>query len=84
MSKAENNIPIWIYIFQIFDETKLPEQRDFNSLLKWEHISGEYHEYAMKVQNEFRIKYMGDYHDLCLKNDVLLLDMSLQTLEIFA
>ena len=36
-------------------------------------ISEKDYEHACKVWNEFGLKYMGDYHDLYLETDVILL-----------
>lgn len=56
-----------------FDETKLPTKEAFYSRLNECYISDEDYELAKKVWKEFEMKTMGDYHDLYLKSDVLLL-----------
>ena len=56
-----------------FAEKKLPEKRDFYSLLADEDISEKEYQHAQKVWDTFRIENMGQYHDLYLKSDVLLL-----------
>ena len=56
-----------------FKETKLPPKEAFYSKLNDSHISDEDYEHANRVWKEFRMKTMGDYHDLYLKSDVLLL-----------
>ena len=56
-----------------FDETKLPDKDKFYSKLNYCDISDEDYEHAKKVWCEFEMKTMGDYHDLYLKSDVLLL-----------
>ena len=57
-----------------FDETKLPKKEDFYSKLNDKHKDYDKdYERASKIWNKLEIKHMGDYHDLYLKNDVLLL-----------
>ena len=55
-----------------FDETKLPKKEDFYSKLNDSHIFAEDYEHA-EIWNEFEMNTIGDYHDLYLKSDVLLL-----------
>ena len=59
--------------FKKFDETRLPTKEDFYSILNNEHISDDDYKHAQKVWNEFNIDNMGEYHDLYLKTDILLL-----------
>ena len=59
--------------FKKFDETRLPTKEDFYSILNNEHISDDDYKHAQKVWNEFNIDTMGEYHDLYLKTDILLL-----------
>ena len=59
--------------FDRFNETKLPVQQDFYSILNNEHISDEQYKHAQNVWNTFNLKTMGNYHDLYLKSDILLL-----------
>ena len=59
--------------FDRFNETKLPSKHDFYSILNNEHISDEQYKYAQNVWNIFNLKTMGDYHNLYLKSDILLL-----------
>ena len=59
--------------FDRFNETKLPAQQDFYSILNNEHISDEQYKHAQNVWDTFNLKTMGDYHDLYLKSDILLL-----------
>ena len=59
--------------FDRFNETKLPVQQEFYSILNNEHITDEQYKRAQNVWDTFNLKTMGDYHDLYLKSDILLL-----------
>ena len=59
--------------FDKFSETNLPKKEEFYSILNDEHISDEDYEHAKNVWNTFSINNMGEYHDLYLKSDILLL-----------
>ena len=58
--------------FDKFNE-KLPSKEEFYSLLNDEHISDKDYEHAQNVWNTFYLNNMGDFHDLYLRSDVLLL-----------
>ena len=58
--------------FDKFDE-KLPPKEEFYSILNDEHISDEDYKHTQNVWNTFSLKTMGEYHDLYLKSDILLL-----------
>ena len=59
--------------FNRFNEAQLPKKQDFYSILNNEHISDEQYKHAQNVWDTFNLKTMGDYHDLYLKSDILLL-----------
>ena len=59
--------------FEKFKKQSLPKKTSFFSRLKQEKVSEEDFLHAQKVWKEFELKNMGDYHDLYLKTDVLLL-----------
>ena len=58
--------------FNKFSE-KLPPKEEFYSILNDEHISDKDYEHAQNVWNIFNLKNMGEYHNLYLKSDILLL-----------
>ena len=59
--------------FEKFKKQSLPKKTSFFSRLKQEKVSEEDFLHAQKVWKECKLKNMGDYHDLYLKTDVLLL-----------
>ena len=59
--------------FQKFDKTELPNKKDFYSILNDEHITDEDYKHAQNVWNTFNLKSMGEYYNLYLKADILLL-----------
>ena len=56
-----------------FEETQLPPIEAFYSKLNMSSISSDDYQHAQKVWKEFRIHNLGDYHDLYLRTDVVLL-----------
>ena len=59
--------------FKRFNEDKLPDKCEVFSSLKDRCISKEEYYRAINVWYVFKIKTLGEYHDLYLKTDVLLL-----------
>ena len=55
------------------NETKLPEKKEFFSNLKTEDITDADYIHGERVCKDFEIKTLGEYHDLYLKSDILLL-----------
>ena len=60
--------------FEKFDQTELTIKDQFYSILNDQHITDDEYDHAKKVWKAFKIKTMGEYHDLYLGSDVLLLD----------
>lgn len=59
--------------FNKFEETQLLSQEAFFSDLSDEPCSDEDYNHAKRVFKEFNLKNLGEYHNLYLKTDVLLL-----------
>ena len=59
--------------FNKFNETTLPDKKEFYSRLGEEDIDDKDYERAKHIWEHFNIKNLGEYHDLYLKTDVLLL-----------
>ena len=59
--------------FQKFGDQQLPPKEEFYSILTDESIADEQYQHAQKVWNTFNMRTMGEYHDLYLKSDILLL-----------
>ena len=56
-----------------FDKTTLQSKEAFYSNLNLEDISDEDYEHAQKVWDVFEIKNLGEYYDLYVQSDTLLL-----------
>ena len=56
-----------------FDETSLPDKKTFYSELNWKEITDKDYMYAQKVFEKFKLRNLGEYHDLYVQNDTLLL-----------
>ena len=59
--------------FSKFNDTELPEREEFFSLLTDNNISEDDYRHAQNVWNTFNLQNMGEYNDLYLKTDILLL-----------
>ena len=59
--------------FDKFNDEQLPSQEQFYSRLTEEEITNDDYNKAKQIWKHFGIKSMGEYHDLYLKTDVLLL-----------
>ena len=56
-----------------FNETSLPEKEDFYSHLNMEDITDADYVHTKRVCKDFEIKNLGEYHDLYVQSDTLLL-----------
>eukprot|EP00732_Lithocolla_globosa_P000149 Lithocolla_globosa_v1_NODE_30_length_9033_cov_22.154583.p3 type:complete len:310 gc:universal NODE_30_length_9033_cov_22.154583:4724-5653(+) len=59
--------------FKKFEQTEKPTKELFYSSLNNEHISDDDYNHFNKVWDKLKIKNLGEYHDLYLESDVLLL-----------
>ena len=55
-----------------FDETSLPNKKDFYSCLNMDDVTDTHYKHAKMVFREFKINNLGDYHNLYVKSDTLL------------
>ena len=56
-----------------FEETSLPPASSFYSKLNMSGVRDEDYKHACSVWNEFGIRNLGEYHDLYLRTDIILL-----------
>ena len=59
--------------FEKFNQAELPNKDQFFSILNDQHNTDDEYDHAKKVWKTFNITTMGEYHDLYLVSDVLLL-----------
>ena len=59
--------------FEKFSQIELPAKEHFCSILNEQHITNDEYDHAKKVWKTFKLRNMGEYHDLYLGSDVLLL-----------
>ena len=67
-----------------FEDTELPPIESFYSSLNMSGVSESDYQHAQRVWEEFGIRNIGDYHDLYLRTNVLLLANVFEVLEIRA
>lgn len=63
----------YIKNFSVFEETSLPPREAFHNDLTGEDLPQEKYEFAQRVWNTTGCQTLGDYHDLYLYQDILLL-----------
>ena len=59
--------------FAKFNEKELPRSEDFYRFLNDTHISEREYEHTQNVWKTFSLRDMGEYHDLYLRSDIILL-----------
>ena len=59
--------------FERFNETKLPEKEKYYSTLSKRDITDEEYEFAKEVWEKFKLKNLGELHDLYMNTDVMIL-----------
>ena len=59
--------------FETFNETKLPEKEKYYSTLSKRDITDEEYEFAKEVWEKFKLKNLGELHDLYMNTDVMIL-----------
>ena len=69
-----------------FNETSLPEKEDFYSHLNVKNVTDVDYEHAKRMCKDLEIKNLGEYHDLYVQSNTLLLAnvlMYLRSFEIY-
>ena len=56
-----------------FNEISLPRKEDFYNHLNMEYITDAGYTRAKRLCKDFKIRNLGDYHDLYFRSDILLL-----------
>ena len=69
---------IYIYDWERFNYTTLPEKEEFYSNLNIEDITDADYMHGKRVFKDFEIKNIGKYSDLYLESDALLLAVVLK------
>ena len=59
--------------YEKFNQPEPPTKEQFYSILDDQSITNDEYDHTRKVWKTFNIKTMGEYHDIYLKSDVLLL-----------
>ena len=72
----------YMSVWDKFKESQLPSIEVFYSKLNMSKISEDDYQHAQRVWKQFGIRNLGDYHDLYLRTDVVLLANVLKLLEI--
>ena len=65
-----------------FKETALPPKEAFYSKLSMSGVSDQDYEHARRVWSEFGINNLGEYHDLYLRMDIIMLSCSQMSLKL--
>ena len=65
-----------------FNETSLLEKEDLYSHLNMEDITDADYAHAKRICKDFKVKHLGEYHDLYVQCNTLMLADVLKTLDI--
>jgi len=74
----------YISSWETFDEVNLPPRKKFYNTLTRSHISAADYKYAQLVYQKFQLTTLGEYHDLYLLTDTLLLACVFEEFRIMA
>ena len=90
-NESQYKLLIWkgIYPYEYMDgwdkfkETVLPPKEAFYSKLNMSGVSDQDYHHARRVWNEFGINNLGEYHDLYLRTDIILLANVFESFSLF-
>ena len=66
-------LPLLIYEWEKSDDKSLPEKENFYSHLNLEDITDADYSHAKRFCKDFELKKLGEYHDLYVQSNTLLL-----------
>ena len=69
----KKSLPLLIYEWEKSDDKSLPEKENFYSHLNLEDITDANYSHAKRFCKDFELKKLGEYHDLYVQSNTLLL-----------
>ena len=69
----KKSLPLLIYEREKSDDKSLPEKENFYSHLNLEDITDANYSHAKRFCKDFELKKLGEYHDLYVQSNTLLL-----------
>ena len=69
----KKSLPLLIYEWEKSDDKSLPEKENFYSHLNLEDITDADYSHAKRFCKDFELKKLGEYHDLYVQSNTLLL-----------
>ena len=69
----KKSLPLLIYEWEKSDDKSLPEKENFYSHLNLEDITDADYSHAKRFCKDFELKILGEYHDLYVQSNTLLL-----------